>query len=117
MAKQIFSWYPDEGADENIKPDVMVTKFGDGYEQRVAKGINPDVITWNLTFTGSVSGTSNVLNARTFLKSMGAVTSFQWTNPLGELGIYVCREFSFKKVSAKIGQLTAKFDRVYEANI
>lgn len=117
MAKQIFTWYPDEGANESIKPDVTITKFGDGYEQRTARGINADITQWTMTFTGSSASGKDVLNIRTFLKSMGAVTSFQWTNPFGELGIYVCREYSFARLSAKIAQVSVKFDRVYEANV
>lgn len=117
MAKQIFTWYPDEGANESIKPDVNITKFGDGYEQRTARGINSEVVEWTMTFTGSSVAGGDIMAIRTFLRSMGAVTSFQWTNPFGELGVYVCREYAFAKVSAKIGQVAVKFNRVYEANV
>lgn len=116
MAKPIFAaaWYPDEGASENIKPSINVTKFGDGYEQRAATGINTEVVSWSLSFTGN---STKITPIRTFLRARGGLESFQWTNPLGELGIYVCREYPLKKLSAAIMQISVKFDRVYEANI
>ena len=40
MATQTFSWYPDASSQQSCKPAVQVTKFGDGYETRVAVGIN-----------------------------------------------------------------------------
>jgi phage-related protein len=114
MTKPIFTWYPDEGASENIKPSVNVTKFGDGYEQRTAVGINNEVISWTLIFTGSNAQTTPI---RDFLRARGALGSFQWTNPLNELGVYVCREFAMAKIASSIMQISVKFDRVYEANI
>jgi len=114
MTKPVFTWYPDEGASEDIKPSVVATKFGDGYEQRSALGINTEVVSWTLSFTGNSAKISPI---RAFLRAQGAVISFQWTNPLNELGIYVCREFALNKPSSAIMQITAKFDRVYEANI
>ncbi|MGZ8172578.1 MAG: phage tail protein [Methylobacter sp.] len=113
MAKPIFTWYPDEGSEELIKPNVKVTKFGDGYEQRTPVGINPDVQTWSLTFTGDAA---TILPIRAFLKARGASESFQWTSPLNEWGIYVCREYPLKKISAGVLQIPVKFERVYEAN-
>jgi phage-related protein len=114
MTKPVFTWYPNEGASEDIKPSVNVTKFGDGYEQRVAVGINTEVITWTLTFTGN---SSYMLPIRTFLRARNAIESFQWTNPLNELGIYVCRDYALTKLSAGIIEMSVKFDRVYEANV
>ena len=114
MTKPVFTWYPDEGASEDIKPSVNVTKFGDGYEQRAAVGINNEVVSWTLTFTGN---SAKILPIRTFLRAQGALTSFQWTSPLSELGIYVCRDVAFRKLSSAVMQISVKFDRVYEANV
>lgn len=112
MATQTFTWNPDEGASEDTKPDVASTKFGDGYEQRVAKGINSKVISWTVTFTGNMAKVSPIRN---FLNARNGVESFIWVNPLSESALYVCRSWKLSKLSAGIGQVSAKFDRVYEA--
>ena len=31
---------PDKGLNRNITPKVLLSQFGDGYQQRVANGIN-----------------------------------------------------------------------------
>ena len=41
---------PDKGLSRQTKHAVNVSKFGDGYEQRVAKGINSQGETYNLQF-------------------------------------------------------------------
>lgn len=114
MTKPAFTWYPDEGGTEGSKPDVASTKFGDGYEQRVAKGINSKAVSWSLKFTGSVD---EVLPIRAFLSARNGVESFQWINQFGELDLYVCREWTAIKLKASIIEISAKFERVYEANI
>lgn len=116
MTRPVFSttWAPDEGGEEEITPSVNVAKFGDGFEQRVAKGLNPEVISWTLSFTGNAT---KILPIRTFLRARGGVESFQWTNPLSEVGLYVCRRYPLKKLSAGILQISVKFERVYEANV
>lgn len=111
MAKPVFTWHPDEGASETITPSVNVTKFGDGYEQRVQNGINPEAITWSMTFTGN---SERVMPIRSFLRKMGAMNSFIWTNPLGERGVFVCRAFPLKKISSSIIQMSVTFEKVYE---
>ena len=109
-----FTWIASTGASLTIRPIVRRVAFGDGYEQRSALGINTEVVSWTLSFTGNSAKISPI---RAFLRAQGAVISFQWTSPLNELGIYVCREFTLNKPSSAIMQVTAKFDRVYEANI
>ncbi|MGZ8497419.1 MAG: phage tail protein [Candidatus Binatia bacterium] len=112
MAKPIFTWLPDEGGEENIEPNVSVTGFGDGYEQRVPKGINPEEQTWSVTFTGHCGV---IIPIREFLKARGAVEGFIWTNPFEETGVYVARKFTTKKITPEIMQVGADFELVYES--
>ena len=113
-SKPVFTWYPDAGAAEEIKPSVNATKFGDGYEQRVALGSNPDAVTWTLSFTGT---NTLILPIRDFLKTQDALGAFQWINPFGELGLYVCRSWTSSKPEPSIVKIDAKFEKVYEANV
>lgn len=112
MATKTFKWYPNEGASEDMRPDVASTKFGDGYEQRVAKGINSKVISWTLRFTGSVS---DMLPIRAFLSDRNGQESFMWKNPFKERSPYICRQWTASKVSAEMVEISAKFERVYES--
>ena len=114
MTTQTFTWNPDEGASEDTKPDVISTKFGDGYEQRVAKGINSKVISWTVKFTGNVA---KIAPIRTFLSARNGSDSFIWVNPFSESALYVCRSWVTTKPSPGLMQISAKFERVYEAAI
>lgn len=114
LTTPVFVWLPDEGSEESIQPTVNVAKFGDGYEQRTQLGINPEVQSWTMTFTGS---SYDILPIRNFLRKMGAVNAFYWTSPINEGGMYVCRSFPLKKIKASILQLSVKFERVYEARL
>ena len=114
MTTQIFSWFPDEGSSEDTKPDVAATKFGDGYEQRVAKGINSKVISGTMKLTGSVAYAKPI---RDFLAARNGVEAFVWVNPYNESGTYLCRQWVVTKPSPAIMEVSAKFERTYEAVI
>ena len=74
-------------------PKVRAVKFGDGYEQRVADGINNDPQKWTMAFTRR-SGT-DVDGVYDFMKARGAVESFEWT-PRGESTPrkFICRKWT-----------------------
>ena len=45
-----FTWAPQYGAANEVKPSVLTASFGDGYEQRTKNGINNLPRSWSLTF-------------------------------------------------------------------
>lgn len=107
-----FTWTPDWGARATVKPTVKTTKFGDGYEWRQAVGINSVVEAWDLSFAlRDLDEGNDILD---FLTTAGGVQSFDWTNPLGVAGKYVCREWphSFENFNRLTFNLT--FEKVYE---
>jgi len=113
MAQSIFSWLPDSGSTRDVEFAMLSAKFGDGYEQRAAKGINSKVIKWSLTFTRSqteIKAISDFLDARL------GYQSFQWTNPRNEVGSYTCKSYSVKRFenAPKIQQLSCEFVLVYD---
>lgn len=112
MTTQTFTWRCDEGASEDTKPDIASTKFGDGYEQRVLRGINPDIISWTVKFSGDVA---TIAPIRAFLLARNGVEAFLWANPFNETNTYVCKQWVALKSSASIVEISAKFERVYEA--
>lgn len=111
MSKQTFSWKPDLAAEAKMKPNVTVTKFGDGYEHRVAVGINFKPKSWNLTFTRNYAEISQII---AFLDARGAVESFNWKDTTDVTGVYVCREWSYSQTKPGVYQLNCTFDQVFE---
>lgn len=108
-----FQWYPDIASDNSETPSVNVTKYGDGYESRVANTINVTPQSWTLTFSrGRLSGQCQAIRA--FLRGRRGVEAFNWVNPFGEPGVYVARKWSS---TSNEGYLTVKvtFEEVFES--
>ena len=50
-----FTWTPSVGASVALRPNVRRVAFGDGYEQRLAFGLNTKPEVWTLEFRGRTS--------------------------------------------------------------
>lgn len=111
MARQTFTWLPEFESQMSQAPSVNITKFGDGYEARVATGINNNPQKWSLQFT---MNDANSASALAFVRARNAVESFYWMNPMGETIIVVCRTW---KTSRKQGHYVTslEFEQVFEA--
>jgi phage-related protein len=86
-----FNWCPAFGATENTKPLVLKAQFGDGYQQRVADGINTLKRNWTLSFSKKQDKIEPI---RDFLRARAGVESFDWTPPRGAAGKWVCEEWN-----------------------
>lgn len=108
-----FTYTPDFGAKAAVKPSVRIAKFGDGYEQRQADGINTRPQTWDLTFANRTNTeTANILS---FLEARNAVEAFDWTPPNDVTAIkVVCREWSKTLNRANLNTVVAQFIQVFE---
>lgn len=111
MARQTFNYRPDYESTLSQQPLVLTAKFGDGYEQRVATGINNTPEKWSLTFT---VGNPALPDAVAFLQARRGVESFYWTNSFGVTNVYVCRGWSLSRGPGKQA-LTMDFEQVFEA--
>ncbi len=111
MAKK-FTWRPDLGATREVKPIVNVTQFGDGYELRTAAQLNVNKRSWSMTFTGNLVG---VKPAVQFLEEHQGRIAFSFTDPWGDDGKYVCRNWSSRQSKFGIYELTATFEEVFES--
>lgn len=109
--RETFTWLPEFESNLSEKPNVNVTKFGDGYEQRTPIGINSRAQKWSVQFTESNVAFSEVL---AFVRERNAVESFDWTNPLQEQGVYVCREWRLQRKQG-VNVLSMDFEQVFEA--
>lgn len=105
-----FTYIPVYGAQLQTKPRVLTASFGDGYEQRVADGINTIRRVWNLTFTKTTTDMAAVI---AFLENEGGITAFNWTPPSGSAGLWVCREWN-NTINDAFDSLTVQFTEVFE---
>lgn len=107
-----FTYTPDFGAAKKLAPRVKVIAFGDGYEQRLAYGINTNPQTWDLTFANRTD--TETTNIDAFLTARGAVESFDWTPYNGSAGKYVCREWTRSIDGYNRNTIQATFIQVFE---
>lgn len=108
-----FTYTPDFGAAYEVKPNVRMTKFGDGYEQRQANApFNTQPKKWSLRF--SLRSDTETAAIISFLEAQNAVSSFDWTDINGVAGKYVCRSWNRVKEKANLNTVTCEFDQVFE---
>lgn len=111
---------PDKSLTRSSNPAVLTARFGDGYEQRVADGINTIKETYSISFNNRTKEfVDDVVN---FLDAAGGVTSFTFTLPdsnnttrTGEKDVkVVCSTYSTMYAYDEFYTLTAELRRVYE---
>ena len=110
----VFTWTPSFGSPESSEPRVSKTEFGDGYEQRISRGLNSDPKIWNLQFDNRSDVEREQI--RVFLEAHAGVTAFAWTTLWGQTGRnWVCEEWSIDPTHANNNQIRAKFRQVFES--
>jgi phage-related protein len=108
-----FTWVPEFGSQKTVKPAVTQIKFGDGYEQRLANGLNTMAESWNLNFVHRESADALALIA--FLETCAAVTAFDWTPPdTATEKEFVCRSWTVVPEKGGRFSITAQFEQVFE---
>ena len=106
----------DKGFTRASKPKVHTMTFGDGYEQRLADGINNLAQTMSISFSTRPKAEIDDLVA--FFESLGGVSKFRMTidDTNGNETIKViCREWNQTWSYDNFYSLSATFERVYEA--
>ena len=107
-----FNYTPDNAAQVKVKPRVLTSKFGDGYEQRVGDGINIRPREWTLTFNTRTTAEMSPIVA--FLEAQNGIYSFDWTPSSGAAGKWVCEEWNQTDVRYGIKDLSCTFREVFE---
>ena len=105
-----FTWSPAPGATLQQQPRVRAAVFGDGYQQRVADGINAMPRSWSLSFTRE---TADIDAIEAFLIAHAGVTSFDWTPPSGAAGKWICKSWSRNVIYRNVQAITATFEEVF----
>jgi len=96
-------------------PRVLAVRFGDGYEQRAADGINHQPERWNISFTKKSD--ADVQGVYDFLKARGGVEHFLWT-PRGQASPrkFICRGWKRQYDEYDVVQgITFTLEEVFEA--
>ena len=106
----------DKGFSRLNQPIIHSITFGDGYEQRVANGINNLQQTMSVTFNTRPKAEIDDLVA--FFESLGGVSKFQMTiddSNGNETIKVVCKRWTQSWDYDNFYSLSATFERVYEA--
>jgi len=91
--KTKFIWIPSYGANVSQQPRNLNMKFGDGYESRMADGINNDLLTLELNFEDrGIPETTAILH---FLTQRNGRESFVFTPqpPYSASKKFICRSW------------------------
>lgn len=104
----------DKGLSRSATPRVLVAKFGDGYEQRVADGVNPLDETLSITFNNREAAKIYEI-AAFFDAQIGKSFDIVVTDHSGDSTIkVVCENYSISYISELFHSMSASFRRVYE---
>ena len=106
-----FDWIPLAQPSVTKSPRVKTAQFGDGYQQRVADGINTIAQVWNLNFRSS-KAVIDAIDA--FLALKNGATSFTWTPPNGTEIKVTCASWARTLDGKSIHSLSATFQQVFE---
>ena len=99
---------PSYGSAATTKPTVKSVKFGDGYEQRVPTSLNSKPRKWEVLFASRPKAVASAIED--FLEKCGGVSSFIWTPPHGNVGKWVCREWTATPTGPYTRTVTATFE-------
>ena len=87
---------PDRGVSVSQTPRILKAVYGDGYEQRVAAGINNLPESWNLTWNNRTANDGNKIIK--FLEDHKGATAFDWYPPDSEISSSTTSSFDFKLI-------------------
>lgn len=99
-----------ETAALTTKPRIRTATFGDGYEQRLADGINNAPRSWALTFTRPTVEADAIL---AFFEARNGAESFDWTPPYGAAGKFVARDWSASLIGPVAKSISVTFEEVF----
>jgi phage-related protein len=107
-----FTWIPDLAPQGSHEPRMLKSPFGDGYTQRSGDGINCDLPTHSVSFSGR--GTAEFLAIRSFLLALAPGEAFSWTPQLGTAAQFICPKWVETPFTNGISThaITANFQQV-----
>ena len=116
MAYETFTWVPLSGPSSTTQFRVLSARFGDGYAQEAADGINNYSTSWPLTFQGQAADITPII---TFIKNHAGYKPFEWTPPLESVArLFVVQQYSLQVIAGQcpVYRLTATFEERYASS-
>lgn len=105
-----FTFVPQYGASNEVKPKITKASFGDGYEQRMQDGINNIPRVWSLTFMNNPTDADSI---EAFFIARKGVESFDWTPPTGSIGKWTCETWKRGVDNPAFHTITTSFKEVF----
>lgn len=112
VGRPIFLWICSYNFNVNREPSVKQVKMGDGYEQRMANGINNTLLDLDVTFDNRSSREARGIEH--FLTVQAGVTAFLYTSPgvFSKEKLFVCSQWSNSNKFYNNYSIKAKFKEV-----
>lgn len=106
---ETFAWRPTT-AKLAREPKLVNAKFGDGYEQRAALGMNNALGAWDLAWTELLPSTASAIDD--FLVARGGHEAFLWASPKGTIRV-VCKKWQVQGAEQSVtASASAMFEQV-----
>lgn len=109
----VFDWGETRKASLEEAPRVVAARFGDGYEQRSADGINNRAQVWDLNFDQVDEAIAD--DIVTFLRARNGVEAFDWTPRWHTAAIRVkCPKWTRSGLDDGLSHIAVRFEEVFE---
>jgi len=102
-------------ASVSESPDLRITEFGDGYQQRNTMGMNTRRKKWSLSFNNRTNADRDKILL--FLQDKNGKESFNWIDPTTtNYKKYVCESWSVDMTSFNNNTISMEFKQVFESS-
>jgi len=108
---EVFTWCvrtDTTGAGDFL---VREARFGEGYRQTSADGLNNETQQWPISIVGRET---KVGPALAFIRARQGGVAFLWTPPLGEPGLYLCKTYNITAHGNGVFTLSATFEQTFQ---
>ena len=104
---------PDYSPTDDVQAQVLQNKFGDGYSQRAAQGLNNVAQVWSLTWTNQpIIGISEI---ESFIVAAQGWQSFYWTPPRQSVPLlFICQKWHRTESGPTTANFSATFEQVFD---
>lgn len=109
---EVFKWRLERDVSPSMEYNVITAQFGDGYEQTSVSGINNLIESWDVKSPVQIADARQM---KEFFNKLRGANSFLWTPPLGELGLYKCKNPTFTPLSTTLFLFQGKFEKSYSS--
>lgn len=107
---ETFTWRAEVESTGDGMFAATKVQFGEGLSQSYSEGINNDVQKWSVKVSGKKNYVAPIL---AFVRAHKGVSSFFWTPPLGEVGLYQVVKYGISDQGGAYFTLTLDFEQVF----